>query len=487
MDVGIATLCVMADKSDPQRVTLEDLDTAAGEMKKYYFGGALSSYLTCVFMNSEYVQPERGTAKAKTREAYARRVLWAHRWTGDPEAEGAVCSFSGERATHVVHRGQVPMLTGEAVLNFFPEGRGGLTVAGPYLTALQALPLGGRRSEGRLLVAHADDPSLMISFARIYLEDNRRLLALAMSGKLPKAEGPDTGLEREHAAFDNKKKQPKFPDAKAPFTLIASDLQRLVVEARNRSMNSSVTIYWLSSSGQGPSLDVFWVPSAVIRFLAIVGAQQFKSSWDRIVGRAWQPVRGGDGSRALELIGAGRSRNAALTDLIRIYLTGGLDWQAAKTFLHRHLLSDLRRKVASGDCDWELTALFLTEVLGMSKERIERIKRFADKLADFIQQRNDRGFFRALVYAQHGWELRNELVKAQRNEFREHQGLLFGLDEYVDVFDAEDAAGVANWSLIRDLISIRLIESLYERKWLTEEILGVESEEQSAALADRGD
>ena len=173
VDVGIATLCAMAGKSDPHSLTLDDLDSAASEMQKHYFGGSLGSYLTCVFMNSEYVQPETGANKAATRQQYAERVLFGHRRPADAESKDRFCAFSGLPATTRIHRGQMPMLTGEDVLNFFPNASGGLFIAGPYLTALQALPLGGRRSEGKLLIAHSDDPGLIIALARRFLEDNR--------------------------------------------------------------------------------------------------------------------------------------------------------------------------------------------------------------------------------------------------------------------------------------------------------------------------
>ena len=78
-DVGIAALCAIATKADPAELTLEDLDRCAAYMEKVYFGGSLGAYLTCVFMNSEYVQPGEGDAKAAKRRQYARRYLFAHR------------------------------------------------------------------------------------------------------------------------------------------------------------------------------------------------------------------------------------------------------------------------------------------------------------------------------------------------------------------------------------------------------------------------
>jgi CRISPR-associated protein Cst1 len=484
VDVGIATLCVMSGKDDPAVLTLEDLDSAATEMERYYFSGALTSYLTCVFMNSEYVQPGSGEKKSASRKRYAERVLRAHRASTDDEATGQICAFSGEAATHLIHRGQMPLLTGQGVLNFFPEASGGLFVSGPYVTALQALPLGGRRSEGRLLVAHSDEPSLTIALARNFVEDNRRLLGLAMSGRLPDREGADEGLPREHAAWDSAKKQAKYPDAKAAFTLIASDLLDVMRgrhEAGATDTRASLHVYWLSSSGQGPSLEIFTLPSNLIRFFREVSRAATSAAWEGLLRRAWVipndqlKARSKDKSTTT-LVGPGRSRNVALGDLLSIYADGFVDVRRARSFVRRHLLAEHRGAIERpDDCSWELTDLFLKEVLVMSPDRVERIRAFADMLAEHIAEKNDRKAFRAITFAQRPWELRNALEKTQRNEYLANQRLLFSFDDYINVFEAEENAGFADWSLIRDLICIRLIEQLHKKRWLVPDDLKSEA------------
>ena len=227
VDVGIATLCAINNRSVPQDLTLEDLDIAAREMEDYYFSGLLMSYLTCVFMNSEYVQPGTGEKKEQSREAYAKRVLFAHRSPPDEGAIGLTCAFSGLPATHLIHRGQMPLLTGEDVLNFYPSGLGTLPIAGQYLTALQALPLGGRRCEGKMLIGHSDSGEITVGLAKKYLDDNRRLLQLSKVGQLPQKDGADPALVREQGAWDSQKKRAKYPDAKAAPSLISFDLMRI--------------------------------------------------------------------------------------------------------------------------------------------------------------------------------------------------------------------------------------------------------------------
>lgn len=475
VDVGIATLCAMANKNDPKDLTLDDLDRAADEMAEYYFSGLMTSYNACVFTMNAY---DNATSSLKTKKEYENRVLRAHRSAGDAKAKGLTCPFSGKPATHLIERRQMPMLTGENVLNFFPSLRGALPIAGPYLVALQALPLGGRRVEGKLLIAHSDFPPLTLAFAVKYLHDNRRLLGALRENRLPQHDGPSSMLEREIAVWDAKKKQPKYPDAKDPGSLIASDLIDLWSGRQEpfvRQQPVSVTAYWLSNSGQGPSLEVFHLPSQLIRFLSRANSASYNYYWRALLSRGWhRPAGSGDNIPG----GPGRSRNGVLADLLDIYNNSYLDIEAARIFLRRHLLRTANQRLVSADnkdiegrirepqlvC-WPLTELFIEEVMGMDPRHIQSIKNFADILADYIEQTNDKNLFRQIVYSRYPWELRSALTKAQRNQAKAKNELLFGLDEYLEVFEAEDLVGQSDWSLTRDLISIRLVEQLYKHHW----------------------
>ncbi len=119
----------------------------------------------------------------------------------------------------------------------------------------------------------------------------------------------------------------------------------------------------------------------------------------------------------------------------------------------------------------------------MEQQRVEAIRTFADRLAGHIQRRNDKGLFRNVVYAKAAWEFRNALTKAQRDEARSQNELLFGLDDYLSVFEAEDSVGRIDWGLTRDLISIRLVEQLHKTGFLSKEMLGVDEEEQPEEAA----
>lgn len=515
-DVGVATLCALRGKNTPDALTLNDLDKVADELRNYYFSGLMTSYLSCVFMNAEYVQPGKGKGKQKKRAAYEERVLRAHRWGGDKGTGTLRCAYSRDPATHLVHRSQIPMLTGEDVLNFFPAGQGALPVAGPYLLAIQALPMGGRRAEGKLLFAHSDDPGLTIQLAKKYIDDNRRLLNLARTNKLPAKDGPDPSLEREHAAKAQKKEGEKavskYPDAKGPTSLVAFDLLDISLAKSNRSdtKESSVTIYVMSNSGQGPSLEIHTIPSQLVRFLRLVGRPPTGAAWRGLVNRSWRDPQQKEEKKTQQIGaqtgrkirdkqskerstrdrrsqsnvpgGPGRSRNDVLADLFPIFDAGFTDLKASRNFIRRHLLRDVRWNLWTGSnqgvvgaqidetslVNWNLTGLFLREVMGMDTKRVEKIRDFADKLAEHIATAKDKRLFQDMVFGRRSWEVRNALTKAQRNEAKDRGTLLFGLQDYLDVFEADDAVGISDWSLTRDLVSIRLIEALHQKNFFKE-------------------
>ncbi|MGA2409482.1 MAG: hypothetical protein ABSG46_03710 [Candidatus Binataceae bacterium] len=58
----------MSGKNGPDELTLEDFDIVADELTANYFSGVMGSYLSCVFMNSEYVQPEPKGAESKKKK-----------------------------------------------------------------------------------------------------------------------------------------------------------------------------------------------------------------------------------------------------------------------------------------------------------------------------------------------------------------------------------------------------------------------------------
>lgn len=472
VDVGIAGLVVFAEKNAPGELTLEDLDRASEWMVDHYYSGLLGTYLSCVFMNASFVQPSEGAEK---KQAFLDNYVRAHRAKARPEVAEMRCVFSGQPATSPMVRTHLPLFSGEGVMNFRPDGGSSVPVAGAYIVAILFLPMASRRSEGSLLCVHADDDTLTLRFARRYLADNRRLIGLA----LPTVRAPThTGFDRELAMWDATKKRYKMADAKGPRSLVVQDLTEIAGEALPNDLRprpSALTAYLLSNSGQGPSLEIFHVPSGVVAFVARASGAGTANAWKSIVTRFWPLSQKDDGDAGastkkptkkkggVPIAGrAGWTRNPAFEKLCAIFEAGFTDRAAAASWLREFVLgrrsgaSQERARYGQGDArNWKLAGLFLKEVLGMKDGRINAIREFSDKLAAWINKKGDKRLYRALVF-----DKLNELQHHLRRVQRESAGsdLLFGLDEYRNVWLHEDG----DRYLVRDLICIRVIEKLHE-------------------------
>lgn len=463
VDVGMAGLCAFAERKAPEELTFEDLDKAADLMVKEYYGEKFKTFLSCVFMNASFVQPNEGNDK---REAFIAQYLRAHRASPDPLVVNRRCVFSNEPATSWLVRTHMPMFSGESVMNFRPDGTTSIPAAGPFVVAIMFLPLASRRAEGKLLAVHADDHSLTLRFARRYLADNRRLLAMPLPTEKA-AFHPE--FEREQPSWDAGKKHYKFADAKGPRSLVVADLTEIAREALpndSRPHPIALNAYLLSNSGQGPSLDVFDVPSGLVSFITRASGARTQQAW-KAVQRKFYPVREGaeEGAKRRSKSepiagGPGWTRNPAFEDLCAIFDAGFTDRALAARWLRQHVLGRIERGPNTFFNDtkarsWALSHLFLEEVMGMKPGRIEAIRGFADKLAGWIHGKNDRRLYRSLMFDKI-FDMQQALRKAQLESARGE--LLFGLDEYTNVWLHQDGDAY----LVRDLICIRVVETLEE-------------------------
>ena len=485
LDVGVAGLCALCEQASAEDLTLADLDHASDFMAEHYFSGKLDPYLTVVFTNnSGYCGPNKVDAPEDYAEVFrAHRVL--PRKHVDPKkhlmpATGQRCVFSGLPASAWVHRQHLPLFSGAEVMNFRPEGQTAVPIAGPYLVALQFLPMAARRAEGRLLATHADDPQLTIAFAKRYLEDNKRLLELA----LPTTRAPvHEKYDREIPMWDAAKKRYKMADVKGPRSLVLADLTDVAARAAPTDIRRypvGMTVYLLSNSGQGPSLDIFNIPSGVVSFVRKAVQAPTTAAWQTITARFYPAQeaqidandtekKGKRGSTSRRTAVPGRpgwSRNPAFEDLCTVFEAGFLDRSAGARWLRRYVLG--RIEARTGDVRyedtrarfWAIAELFAQEVLGMKKGRIEAIRQFGDKLANWIHDKHARPLYNALAY-ERSWELRQTLLRAQR------EGMPLGLDEYAAVWLHEDDGGRADEGLIRDLVCLRVVERLNELGYFT--------------------
>ncbi len=465
VDVGIATITAFAEKERPEEVTEADLDRVADYIAHEYTRQPLTSFLTVVFPNSGFTQPAYEKEPEK-RRLYADRVLRSYRpdtpqldtidvFTGQPAVDVPL-DVKGELKRGYAFRQHIPLLTGEGVINFYPDGDIGLPVSGITLLAIQAFPLGCAKCGGKVLVVHSDDDSLTYHFASTFLRKNRVAIDLAQK------------------AGEKKMRESQFSYRTLLIdTLLQASRMQLEFSADERP--ASITAYHLSNSGQGPGLDIYYLPLEMISFLGDMRKAEYHNEWNTIVQRAWEV--------APEKKGGGKSddqpfqprRNWLYEDLFDLP-------QSASRFLRTYFLRiALRYARGKQDTDprvsyslqnearlvsWTITERFLRRIMHMEKERVEEIRTLGDRLAEYVSSQNDRRFFREFFTTQRYDYFRTVLIKANMAYVKKGRAPIITLEPYIRVFEEGEEVSRQDWRLARDLVLIRMVERLYEQGWL---------------------
>lgn len=482
IDVGVATILAFSKKKSLEQLTEKDFDKVADYIEEWYIVNPLKSFLNVAFPNSGFTQPAF-EKEPKRRKEYAQRVARSYK-KGTPTLDER-CVFTGEPAVAVAFsdkegfpegrafRQHIPMLTGEDVINFHPNGDAGLPVSGPAILCIQALPLGCAKCGGKLLAVHSDNYDLMVKFTKQFLENN-----------LIKAD-----LARQ--SDSSKMAESLFP-AK---TLLVKTLLAIETERKDQQEDHkpySVTAYHFTNSGQSNPLDrnspleIYHLPLEVIGFLQAINGVAYNQEWKAIEREAWQltktqidsqkqikPKKGkakSKGEKSTE--DTKPRRNFLYEDLFR--LPGN-----ARQFIRRYFLRIPSRNAYEDDprrnysvrneaslVKWKITILFLERIMRMNETRIQRIREMGEQLASYINEENDQKFFASFYAASDYWSLRNALIRVNHARLKKNQSPIMRFDPYVEVFEDVDERGRTDWKLARDLILIRMIERLYELKWI---------------------
>lgn len=459
-DVGIATITAFAGKAHPTELVEQDFAEIADYMTAEYVRQPLRSFLTVVFPNSGFTQPAY-FKQPEVQQDYADRVLRGYWGKGSIPAE--TCVYTGEPAVDIAFdvkdklppgrafRQHVPLTLGEDVINFHPNGDAGLPISGKAMLAIQAFPLGCAKCGGRLLAVHSDNESLTLYFARTFLRENRKFIQLAQ------------------AAGSNKMPEPHFSHRTLLIdTLLNAD--EMQKDAMDVSEPFSLTVYHLSNSGQGPSLDIYYLPFEICDFLRDMKLALYRPDWQKIVNRAWEVPPKTKTKKREEFK---PSRNWLYEDLFRLPDNAA---HFVRTYFLRSALHNVRGKTDPrseyslsdevGLVSWKITSRFLRRIMHMDAERIRSIRDLGDQLANYISTQNDRRFFQEFYRQKHYEYFRTALIKANLAHVKRGNPPFITLDPFIDVFEEGDELARRDWKLARDLVLIRVIEQLHENGWL---------------------
>jgi CRISPR-associated protein Cst1 len=210
----------------------------------------------------------------------------------------------------------------------------------------------------------------------------------------------------------------------------------------------------------------------ITAFLAATQTAAYKPQWERIVSRGWQIIQPKSKGKEKDQ----PSKNYLYEDIYALPFS-------APMFVRTHFLRVPRQRTAQDDpsrsyslkneydlVSWSLVQLFLERVLQMTEERIVRIRKLGDRLADYVTSGNNKTFFRNFFIEQRYDYFRTVLLKALNENLRSGNAPLLTLDEYLSVFEEGEEVAYSNWRLARDLVLIKMIETLHENGWLKSNI-----------------
>ena len=465
VDVGFATIAAHVNKTNIKAVTAADLEKVAAYLEAEFVVNPLRSFLTVAFTsNAWFIQdaynpdkPQLTDEQRTTRRATRKKLADAHlRQWQQPSTSEQRCVFTDEPAVGEVlsntltvgraARAQIPLLQGDATINFFPNGNAGLPVSGIALLALQAFPLGSAKAGNGILVVHSANPRLTLNFAKTFYQRNK------------------SKIERARIAGDD-----RVPgEVRSPKTLLIETLFEITAERENYDDDqiTSIVAYNLHN-GKTPSLAIYELPHEIILFM-LEAKGHFPKQWNQLVHGAWEqasaaskksnqhfePRRNYFYEDMFDL--PNNAKRFVRTYFLKMPYLGTLDDDNQS----RYYLHDYYHLI-----DFPIVELFLRRIFLMDDLRIARIKHFGDKLANYVRAENGKRFFRAFASEYKYQDFRQRLIKASEDYVRSSQEPLFTIDEYVDVFERQYSDQAPDWRLSRDLVLIRMIEQL--KDWLS--------------------
>lgn len=436
VDAGVAAITAHAGRERPEDLTPGDLEAWAATSLRLYASETAKLAMNQLFTkNFAYIHP---SMKPPRRIEETSALLYAWR-DGHPGTDR--CAYCGQAALpDRVHRDRVPLLEGRERMNFGPGGVAGLLVCGSCRLALQALVLAAPVASSKVTVMETPDPRLRLEvygrWVRTGLEYAER--SLLTGEKLTVPLGPlatvvDTLAEVYAQAED---KAAERPDAPA---------------ARESVATPAVTVYAFSNSGQGPTVDVYRLPSPVVEWLRVSQSHRLRATWAMLVRRAHERHKDAWGRAVAALpLGVERFVRFQFMPLVRLFREDAV-------------------AVDSGPIRaYELAQRLLEGVVGVRGERIRAIEELAARLGEEISGHGEIRVYREMFQrnVRYYQEVRQLLLRANMRRIRRGDPPLMGLEDFVTVFDEGiDETPRVDWRLAWDLTLLAVAERLWAAGW----------------------
>ncbi len=419
VDAGIWAISQWVGKK-PEELDKEDMTVIIDEIVELYLTPKWSKNLYQIFPNN----PITNNAVKDKKDRYSnilRELVEETEFIGD----NGNCIACGRRNTaYGSGKDRIPLTGSKKLINYFSFGAEGADYCPACAFAVQFVPLMSYAC-GNMLLLHSDSKKIMKRWAKEIKKNIEKQMAL-----------------KEYTGCPNE----GFKNPKNAIFHIIQDII-MTYDERWVNENPSITFYYFTNFNQGPSLDIYPVPTPVFRFLAYIPSHEKFDDWLRIVRRGYKFV---DWKKVKEENEYKNRENTVYNNLLE-------NRSIIRFFIDR------KNKEAIGG--WELISHYLEEVRKMDKKRITAIKRVGDELSDYIMEIDDIKTLNKLEMAKDYRSFRNILrIIIKKRIANGTESLLFSFDDYVNYLFPE---GNLTWRETQDLILFRIYEKL--QPWIIQQ------------------
>jgi CRISPR-associated protein Cst1 len=294
------------------------------------------------------------------------------------------------------------------------------------------LSIGAPLIGGKALVIGCDHPHILVEFARRWQPQIHKRVQLSMK----------TGQ--------------KLSPVARPLTRAVETLEEICEHIPENGV--SVTVYQLSNSGQGPDIKINFLSPVVVSFFRRTLYSQCRDIWDELVTQAWGlPLN----STTQKSPDRSSLRNSLYESLYGLPESAR---QFVRIYFRRNAVRILENGKALKDF-WNLVDLFLQEIVAMDAVRVETVKNVGDALAAEICKENDQKLWQDVYRADNYRAVRSTLIRGNKRRIDRGTPPLITFDGFLGIFEDAVELPRTDWRLAWDLIVIRVIDNLFQRKW----------------------
>lgn len=436
VDVGVAVMEIWLDKKC-EDFTEEDINNAKNWLIKQYDNPVLKGYLSTIFPNSFWANFNIGENKKKERQD---ELL---------EAKSELkrkCVFCEQEANFLANRAYFPLIAGENSFNYSNFGQTDLPLCKSCILSVQFFPLGSLKIEGSILVFWSINYEWTNKLTKKLFDEFQQIL-LATKDKIE-------GYKR-------------------PKTQLIDILDKTLNEVKKNTVVNDIVAYHFTNYGTSPDINLYNLPVKLTSFLMRVKNSDYAQTHNLIKNYYWN-VPKKTGKNQESDIDYKNIQNKYWEALCDVFQSENIKEESYKIIRKFYLIKN--KDKMNLNC-FGLAQMFLKEVSGMRKERLEIVRKFGDIIAE-IGQKDAKWINNLYLRELKPSEFLGYLTKLSRS--LKDSNFAVTLDDVLillDITNEEDSTiNYLESSLIQSLILIRVFEKISQNKEILEKIQDKEGE-----------